>query len=90
MKKKFRVKDREFILDDVERFYIAVVIKSGYGDETTEISLEWFDNGGSSKVDLVGFGIFVTPKGGENERFLFKSREELDTAVGIIYNQIKA
>jgi len=86
--RSFKIKDMKFILDDIKRLYVAVIIKTGYRDETTEISLEWFESEGIGRVELVGFGIFVITKDKQKYQFLFKTREELDREMSLISSQI--
>ena len=79
----------EFFLSDIKRFYTAVVIKSGYEDETTEVSLEWFESEGRGRVELLYYGIFITTKDGKKHQFLFKTRDELDIQMSSIIYQIE-
>ncbi len=73
--KSFKIKDRIFKLSDIKRFYTAVVIKSGYGDEVTEISFKWFDSEGKGRVEPIGFGIFIITKDEHKYQFLVLTQE---------------
>ena len=37
------IQDREFDTKNIKRLYPAGLVKTGYRDETTEVSLEWLD-----------------------------------------------
>ena len=83
------IKDTEFDTAKITQLYPAGIIKTGYEDETTQVSLEWLDTESKGKVEVVGFGIFVYL--GENEKysFVFDTKEEMDKEIGRIASQIK-
>lgn len=83
------IKDTEFDTAKITQLYPAGIIKTGYEDETTQVSLEWLDTESKGKVEVVGFGIFVYL--GENEKysFVFDTKEEMDEEIGRIASQIK-
>ncbi len=66
---------------DIKKLYPAALVKTGHGDEVTEISLEWIDTEGGSEVEIAGYGIFVMTKDNQKLSFLYSSREELEIAV---------
>ena len=84
-----RIKNKEFDTVDITQLYPAAVIKTGYEDETTQVSLEWLDVEAKGKVDVVGFGIFIHLGEEEKYSFIFDTKEEMDEEIGAIASQIK-
>ncbi len=84
-----RIKNKEFDTVDITQLYPAAVIKTGYEDETTQVSLEWLDVEAKGKVDVVGFGIFIHLGEEEKYSFIFDTKEEMDEEIGSIASQIK-
>ena len=84
-----RIKNKEFNTVDITQLYPAAVIKTGYEDETTQVSLEWLDVEAKGKVDVVGFGIFIHLGEEEKYSFIFDTKEEMDEEIGSIASQIK-
>ncbi len=74
---------------DIIQLYPAAIVKTGVGDETTQVSLEWLEIESRGRVELESFGIFVHLKDGEKHSFLFKSKEEMDDEVARIASQFK-
>ncbi len=72
-----RIKNKEFDTVDITQLYPAAVIKTGYEDETTQVSLEWLDVEAKGKVDVVGFGIFIHLGEEEKYSFIFDTKEEM-------------
>jgi hypothetical protein len=85
--KKLTIKNKEFNLKDIKKLYPAVIVKTGYKDETTQMSLEWLDTESKGRVEVVGYGIFIDIEG-EKHSFIYNSREELDYAIGLLSKQI--
>jgi hypothetical protein len=86
--KSFIIKDIEFALDAIEQFYIAVIVKTGYKNETTEVSLKWFESEAKGRVEFVAFCITIVTKSKKRYQFLFKTRGELDRQMSLISSQI--
>ncbi|NEW61254.1 phosphomannomutase, partial [Sulfurovum sp. bin170] len=42
--KKLTIEDKSFNLKDIKQLYPAALVKTGDGEETTEMSLEWIDS----------------------------------------------
>ena len=84
-----RIQDKEFDTADITQLYPAAVVKTGFEDETTQVSLEWLDVEAKGKVDVVGFGIFIHLGEEEKYSFIFDSKEEMDEEIGAIASQIK-
>lgn len=83
------IKDQEFDTARITQLYPAAVVKTGYEDETTQVSLEWLDVEAKDKVELVGFGIFIHLGEEEKHTFMFDSKAEMDEEIGYIALQFK-
>ena len=83
------IKDKEFDTAEITQLYPAGIVKTGYEDETTQVSLEWLDVEAKGKVEVVGFGIFVYLGDEEKHSFIFDTKEEMDEEIGRIASQIK-
>jgi hypothetical protein len=83
------IKDKEFDTAEITQLYPAAVVKTGYEDETTQVSLEWLDVEAKGKVELVGFGIFLHLGEDEKYTFMFDTKEEMDEEIGVIASQLK-
>ncbi len=83
------IKDQEFDTAKITQLYPAAVVKTGYEDETTQVSLEWLDVEAKGKVELVGYGIFIHLSEDEKHTFMFDTKEEMDEEIGYIASQFK-
>jgi hypothetical protein len=83
------IKEKEFDTAKITQLYPAAVVKTGYEDETTQVSLEWLDVEAKGKVELVGYGIFVHLSEDEKHTFMFDTKEEMDEEIGCIASQLK-
>ncbi len=83
------IQDKEFDTAKITQLYPAAVVKTGYEDETTQVSLEWLDVEAKGKVELVGFGIFIHLDKEEKHTFMFDTKEEMDEEIGYIASQFK-
>ena len=83
------IEDKQFDTKEMTQLYPAVVIKTGYEDETTQVSLEWIDVEAKGKVEIVGYGVFVNLGEEEKHSFIFDTREEMDAAIGKIAAQLQ-
>jgi hypothetical protein len=86
--KKLTIEDKTFNLQDIKQLYPAVIVKTGYGDETTEMSLDWVDRESKGRVDIVGYGLFVIISDTEKHSFIYKKREEMDESIALVARQI--
>ena len=86
--KKLTIEDKTFKLKDIKQLYPAAVVKTGHGDETTEMSMEWIDTESKGRVEIVGYGLFVLISEEEKYSFIFKSREALDRLIVEISQQL--
>jgi len=87
--KKLTIEDKTFTLKDIKQLYPAAVVKTGYEDETTEMSMEWIDTESKGRVEIVGYGLFVVINEEEKYSFIFKNREELDALIVEISHQLR-
>ncbi len=83
------IEDIEFDPKDITQLYPAAVIKTGEGDETTQVSMEWVEKEGKDKVELVGYGIFVHLGEDDVHEFMYDTKEEMDIVAAQIAEQIK-
>ena len=83
------IKDKQFDTAKITQLYPAAIIKTGHGDETTQVSLEWLEVEAKGKVELEGFGIFIHLSDDEKHSFVYESREALDKAIGELSAQLK-
>ena len=85
---KITIEEKTFNLKDIKQLYPAVIIKTGYKDETTEMSLEWIEVESKGRVDIVGYGIYIITSDEEKHIFKYETRKELDEAVGKLAIQL--
>ncbi len=83
------IEDKQFDSREITQLYPAAVVKTGFEDETTQVSLEWIDIESKGKVEIVGYGIFVNLGEEEKHSFIFDTREEMDAAIGRVASQLK-
>ena len=84
------IEDKSFDTAKITQLYPAAIVKTGYEDETTQMSLEWLEVEAKGKVEVEGFGIFVHIGEEERHSFVYESREELDEAIGELAAQLKS
>ena len=84
------IEDKQFDTKEITQLYPAVVIKTGYEDETTQVSLEWIEVEGKDKVEVVGYGLFVILAEEEKHSFIFDTKEDMDEAAAKIASQLKS
>ena len=83
------IQNKQFDTARITQLYPAAVVKTGFEDETTQVSLEWLDVEAKGKVEVVGFGIFLHLGEEEKYTFMFDSKEEMDEEIGCIASQLK-
>ncbi|WP_295420065.1 phosphomannomutase [Sulfurovum sp.] len=82
------IQEKQFDTAKITQLYPAAVIKTGFEEETTQVSLEWLDVEAQGKVEVVGFGIFVHLGEEEKHAFMFDTKEEMDVEIGAIASQL--
>ena len=85
---KITIEEKTFNLKDIKQLYPAVIIKTGYENETTEMSLEWIEIESKGRVDIVGYGIYIITSDKEKHVFKYETKEQLDVAIGKLATQI--
>lgn len=83
------INNKQFDTSKITQLYPAAVIKTGYENETTQVSLEWLDIEAKGKVEVDGFGIFVHLGEEEKYSFMYKSRAELEEEIGKVASQLQ-
>lgn len=83
------IEDKQFDTKNITQLYPAAVVKTGYEDETTQVSLEWIAVEAKGKVEIVGYGLFVHVGEEEKYTFMFDTKEEMDAAAGRIASQLQ-
>ncbi len=83
------IEDKSFQSSDITQLYPAALVKTGYKDETTQVSLEWLEVESKGKVELQGYGIFIHVGKDEKFSFLYKNRELLDEAIAKLAKQLQ-
>lgn len=83
------IEDKQFDTKEMTQLYPAAVIKTGYEDETTQVSLEWIDIESKGKVEIVGYGIFIIIDEEQKYEFIYDTREEMDKSIGEIALQLQ-
>ena len=83
------IEEKQFETKNITQLYPAVVIKTGYEDETTQVSLEWIETEAKDKVEIVGYGIFIHIGEDEKHSFIFETRAKMDESIGKIASQLK-
>ena len=83
------IQKKQFDSAKITQLYPAAVVKTGFEEETTQVSLEWLDVEAKGKVEVVGFGIFLHLGEEEKHTFMFDSKEEMDEEIGLIASQLK-
>jgi len=83
------IQDKEFDTKEITQLYPAGVVKTGYEDETTQVSLQWLDEEAKGKVEVVGYGIFIHLGENEKQTFMFDTKEEMDEEIGRIASQLQ-
>ncbi len=86
--KQITIEDKTFKLKDIKQLYPAVLVKTGHGDETAEMSLEWIDIESKGRVDVAGYGLFIRISDEEKYSFIYDTREELDKKMANLSKQL--
>ena len=83
------IEDKQFDTKEITQLYPAVLIKTGYEDETTQVSLEWIETEAKDKVEIVAYGLFIILNEEEKHSFLFDTKALMDEAAGRIAAQFQ-
>jgi len=83
-----KIEDKEFESKNITRLYPAAVIKTGDGDEMTQISLEWIETN-KSKVEVVGYGLFVNIGKDVKYSFVYDTQEEMEALMCRVVKELQ-
>jgi len=84
----FEFENQKFDTDDIKQLYPAAMIPTGYKDELTQISLEWYDTEAGGKVEAVKYGIFFHLSDKSVTSFFYRDRQELEIALEKLSNTL--
>jgi len=80
----------KFDTDDITQLYPAAMIKTGYNDEVTQISLEWVDmQEGNADVSVVNYALFLHKRDRSVVSFPYQSRDALQEAMNALAEQME-
>jgi len=83
------IESEKFDTRDITQLYPAAIVKTGYKDETTQVSLEWLEIESKGRVELEGYAIFVHLAKDDIRSFTYASREELDSVISRLALQLQ-
>ncbi len=86
--KQITIEDKTFKLKNIKQLYPAVLVKTGHGEETTEMSLEWIDIESKGRVVIAGYGLFIRIGDEEKHSFIYETRAELDQTIANLSEQL--
>ncbi len=84
----FKIQNETINYNNIKQLYPAGMVKTGYEDETTQMSLKWLETEGKGKVEVANYAIFINLQNGEKKAFYYNSREELDNELSSIALQL--
>jgi len=76
-----KIEEKSFDMKEVARLYPAAMVKTGEGDEVTQISLEWIDTLANDEVEIARYAIFVHLTDNSVSSFFYETRDALDIAL---------
>jgi len=83
------IENKQFDSKEITQLYPAAIVKTGFEDETTQVSLEWVEIEAKGKVEVVGYGVFVNLGEEHKHAFIFETKEEMDRLIGEIATQLQ-
>jgi len=84
------IENQNFDTGDITQLYPAAMIKTGYNDEVTQISLEWVDmQKGNTDVTVVNYAIFIHKRDRSVASFPYYDRIALQAAMDILAQQMQ-
>ncbi|MEO1953182.1 MAG: phosphomannomutase [Campylobacterales bacterium] len=86
--KTFTINNQTFNIKEIKQLYPAVLVKTGYKDETTPMSLEWIDTEAKGRVETAGYVITLITTSDDKYNFTFRTRDELNLAMKNLANQL--
>ncbi len=85
---KITIEDQTFDIHEISRLYPAAMVKTGNGDELTQISLEWVDTLKDEETEVVKYAIFIHTKNSAVSSFFYQNREDLQKTLDQIASQM--
>ncbi len=85
---RFSIQNETFDMTDISRLYPAAMVKTGEGDEETQISLEWVDTLAGDAVEVSRYAIFIHTTENAVYSFFYESREALEIALDELSDQL--
>ena len=86
---QIKIENRTFKLEEIKKLYPAALVKTGYRDELTEVSLEWIDTEAKNMVEIDSYGIFIILKNQQKFSFLYKNRTDLEKEINKLSNNLQ-
>ncbi len=84
------IENQTFDTDDITQLYPAAMIKTGYNDEVTQISLEWVDmQEGNADVTVVNYAIFIHTRDRSVAHFPYQTKIALQEAMDVLAKQLE-
>ncbi len=83
------IEDQKFDTKEITQLYPAAIVKTGYKDETTQVSIEWLEVEGNGKVEIVGYGLFVHLGEEKCHRFIYETKAQMDRVAASIAKQFQ-
>ena len=85
------IQGETFDTDDITQLYPAAMIKTGYNEEVTQISLEWVDmQEGNADVTVVNYAIFIHKRDRSVASYIYHGRDALQEAMEDLGRQMKS
>ena len=78
---RFTIENQQFDMANVARLYPAAMVKTGEGDEMTQISLEWVDTLSTDEVQIAKYAIFIHTTDNAVHSFFYSDRTSLELAL---------
>jgi len=82
------IEEKQFESGEITQLYPAAIVKTGYRQETTQVSLEWLEREAKGKVEVVGFAILLYLGTADHHIFMFDTKEEMDSEIEKIAAQL--
>ena len=86
---RFTIENQTFDMAEVSRLYPAAMVRTGIGDEETQISLEWVDTLANDAVEIARYAIFIHTTDNAVSSFFYESRDALEIALEELTEQLK-
>jgi hypothetical protein len=85
----FEFEGQKFDTDKIKQLYPAAMIPTGYKDELTQISLEWYDTEDSG-IEAKKWAIFIHLADKSVLPFYYQTREKLENAIEKLANVLNS